>query len=98
MDRTANALLLGVIGATALVAVAGAACNEVPGAEMLSLPGADTPFADFGFKGALGRIDRVYMVSTEASRTPASPKAPAMTVVADGVCVGADGRGVKVPP
>jgi hypothetical protein len=95
MDRIASVLVLGMIGVTGVVAVAGAACNEIPSADMLSLSaaGADR----FGFKGALGRIDRLYVQATDASRTPSSPKAPAITVVPDGICVDASGRAVKVP-
>jgi hypothetical protein len=80
MKSFARAILLALVGSVGITSPARASCNAIPDVEMLSTgpPKANPALADFGFKGALGRIDRVYLIPG-AMRT--------MTVVPDGVCV-----------
>jgi hypothetical protein len=92
MKRAAVALLFGMAASADGIGVAGAACNAIPDKEMLSVAGKTS----FGFKGALGRIDRVHLLPADVA--PTDRNAPAMIVVPDGICVGADGRGVRTPP
>jgi hypothetical protein len=103
----ASALLLGVIGSEAVATLAEAACNAIPSVDQISasqpslLPPPlapassttlNTAITNFGYKGALGRVDRVHLLPTAARKEPSSPDAPAMVVVADGVCIDPDGR------
>jgi hypothetical protein len=109
----ASALLLGVIGSEAVATLAEAACNAIPSVDQISasqpslLPPPlapassttlNTAITNFGYKGALGRVDRVHLLPTAASKEPSSPDAPAMVVVADGVCIDPDGRPVDAGP
>ena len=98
MGRFASVLLVGLVFSAWLARGAEAACNSIPAVEKLSLPstppvtplkaGLDPAVLSFGFKGALGRIDRPYLSLTGKSE---------ITVVSDEICVRPDGRAVRAP-
>lgn len=96
MERCASGALLCLLVSAAAVHTAGAACNNIPSIDRVTLgkPPPSTDPASFGFKGALGRIDRVHALPA-AGKAGSSADAPALTVVADGICVGPDGRPVE---
>ena len=108
MDRFAGAVLLGVIVSVGGIPFAEAACNNIPSADRLSLAPSMPPSLEgstsgtglekFGFKGAFGRVDRVHLLPAPAGKAPSAPDAPAVTVVADGVCVRPDGHPIIVAP
>jgi hypothetical protein len=97
MKVFAGALL--VACSLTLAASAGASCNAIPSAEMLSLgdpprtpPGSggmDPGLEHFGFKGALGRIDRVHLL-------PGATKS--IVLVPDDLCVDPASRRDRAAP
>src|SRR5262245_32555606 len=95
MDRIPAPLLTASIWCAAMAGQIEAACNVIPDSKMLTvdtpaaaIPGtADRKRPEFGFKGALGRIDQIYVVPDRTS---------SLTVVPDGICV-APGSGPIAP-
>src|SRR5262249_52379740 len=99
MQTLAVSLFAGILPCVMVAGFATAACNAIPDAALLTAGAPPTTVAltgiadprrpQFGYKGALGRIDRVHVILGTT---------PAITVVPDGNCVNQDSQSVTAPP
>jgi hypothetical protein len=74
MARIAGVFVLVLIASVDVVRSANAACNAIPSVELLeTATAANRPVPQFPFKGALGRIDRVYFLPGRTKTMTVSP-------------------------